>query len=155
MWLLRTVLFTCCFLNYLVVSVIFVWSCIFEQCAYAAVSITCQMYSIIFVPYQTAGFGVFAGRAFKKDEVVLRSWRTLFLPKNFPRRQAAWYYLFGHNKTHMALVLDYGSLVNHHESANTRHTGFNNIHFQVRRDFQCANRNVVKICSIYIYNRYT
>ena len=146
MWLLRTVLFTCCFLNYLVVSVIFVWSCIFEQCAYAAVSITCQMYSIIFVPYQTAGFGVFAGRAFKKDETVLRSWMTLFLPNNFPKSEAVDYYDFAHNKTHSALVLDYGSVANHHGCANAKAKDVNkketqneNVHFQVRTGFPSVN----------------
>lgn len=101
-----------------------------------------QLYPLLSIC--AAGIGVFAGRAFKKDEVVLRSWMTLFLPKSFPRRQDAWYYLIGHNETHMALPLDYGSLINHHECANTRMIGFNNIHYQVRRVFRCVNHNVLK-----------
>ena len=68
--------------------------------------------------FQTAGFGGFAGRAFKKDEVVLENWKTLYLPKNFPNRQSLKNYVFAYNKTHMALILDYGSVCNHHKSAN-------------------------------------
>ena len=67
---------------------------------------------------------------------------TLFLPKNFPQQLSIWYYSFGHNDTHVAIPLDYGSLLNHHESANTFHN--NDIHFQVRGFFQCANHNVQK-----------
>ena len=60
----------------------------------------------------------------------------LFLPKNFPNNQALYNYVFGYNETHIGLVLDYGSLFNHHESANaeaTRVTGSGNIDFYVRR----------------------
>ena len=57
---------------------------------------------------------------------------TLILPKNFP---GCLNHVFDYNATHNALVLDYGSVQNHHKSANTRarpFTGFNfNIHFQV------------------------
>ena len=107
-----------------------------------------------------AGFGVFAGRAFKKDEPVLRSWMTMFLPLNFPIDQAAWNYVFGLNETHKALALDYASVANHHESANTKVIHLlglkHNIEFQVRRDFQYANHNVLKIRSnAHIHNRYT
>ena len=107
------------------------------------------VYSIKLVPwFQTAGFGVFAGRAFKQYEIVLRSWMTLFLPNNFPKSEAIHNYIFGHNKTHRALVLDYGSLMNHRESANTKAISANetppktqneNIHFQVRAGFPCGN----------------
>ena len=47
-------------------------------------------------------------------------WKTLFLPKNFPKTQALRNYVFGHNETHMALALDYGSVLNHHESPNVK-----------------------------------
>ena len=85
--------------------------------------------------------GVFAGRAFKKDEIVLMSWMTLLLPENIVFNNAVWNYVFGHNETHSALALDYGSVANHHESANTRavHVLGHNLtyekgmHFQVRR----------------------
>ena len=67
-------------------------------------------------------------------------------------------YMFGHNKTHKALVIDYGSLLNHHESANTKAVlilGSNpNIHFKVCRGFQCVNRNILKISMrAHIHNR--
>ena len=81
---------------------------------------------------QTAGIGVFAGRDFKTDEIVLRSWMTLFLPKSFPRRQTLRCYSFGHNETHMALDLDYGSIINHHESANARAEAVDNMYYRVR-----------------------
>ena len=73
---------------------------------------------------------------------------TLFLPNNFPKSEAVHNYMFGHNKTHSALVLDYGSVLNHHESPNTKAKKVNkkppktqndNVHFQVRKDFPCAN----------------
>ena len=61
---------------------------------------------------------------------------TLLLPTNIIMGQATWNYAFGHNETHKALALDYGSIINHHESANTRAVHFsdfeNSIHFQVR-----------------------
>ena len=125
----------------------------FEQNAYAAVSIPCEFYrhSIKFTPwFQTAGFGVFAGRAFKQDEPVMRTWKTLYLPYNMPRTQVICNYIFGHNETHTALVIDYGSLCNHHDSPNAKavtvHEPVPNTHFQVRTGFECANRNVLKIC---------
>ena len=96
--------------------------------------------------FQTAGLGVFAGRAFKEDETVLRSWMTLFLPNNFPKSEAVDYYDFAHNKTHSALVLDYGSVANHHECANAKAKDMNkketqneNVHFEVRTGFPCGN----------------
>jgi hypothetical protein len=80
------------------------------------------------------------------------TWKTLFLPNNFPKSQALRNYVFGHNETHMSLVLDYGSVLNHHESANVRAVQFqpssNNVNFRVRMGFVCGNRNVLKICSM-------
>ena len=102
---------------------------------------------------QTAGFGVFAGHAFKKDAPLPVSWETLFLPRNFPDGQDLSNYIFDHNETHMGLVLDYGSLFNHHESANAKageeFLGSNKVHFQVRLVFQDAHCNVLKVFSIY------
>ena len=73
---------------------------------------------------------------------MLRSWKTLFLPRTLPRSQDPWHYTFGHNKTHMALSLDYASLVNHHEHFNAGAPpggiGPTGIYFQVRRGFQFA-----------------
>ena len=83
--------------------------------------------------FNTAGFGVFAGRAFRKDDIVLRSLMTLFLPNNFPSDQSTHRYVFDHNKTHMALDLDYGSLINHHESYNTKTA--DNVIYRVHRGF--------------------
>ena len=40
------------------------------------------------------------------------------MPANIPKNEALYYYVFDYNKTHMGLVLDYGSIANHHESAN-------------------------------------
>ena len=85
--------------------------------------------------FQTAGFGVFAGRAFKKDELIPVTWKTLLLPTNFPKSQALRNYVFNHNETHMALVIDYGSIMNHHEKANVEAVKFARSydgHFQVR-----------------------
>ena len=48
------------------------------------------------------------------------SWKILFLPKNFPGSEFVNNYMFGYNETHTLLVLDYGSLLNHHESANVK-----------------------------------
>ena len=86
------------------------------------------------------------------------TWKTLFLPKNFPKSQVLRNYVFGHNETHMGLVLDYGSVLNHHESANVKPAavpGSNNVHFQVRMGFQYANRNALKICSIHAHITHT
>ena len=153
-----------CILNKLVVLVISACSCAwkFEQCAYAAalylllMNFTGRLYSIKlkFAPwFQTAGFGVFAGRAFKQDETVLQSWITLFLPKNFPKTETVANYMFDHNKTHNALVLDYGSVFNHYESANTKAISIDepppkiqneNIYFQVRAGFPFGNHMLLK-----------
>ena len=108
-----------------------------------------------FAPWsQTAGFGVFAGRAFKKNELMPATWKTLFLPKNFPNSQALRHYVSGYNKTHMGLPLDYGPVFNHHENANVQASEAprsNNIYYRVRMGFVCANRNVLKICSMHTY----
>ena len=93
----------------------------------------------------TAGLGAFAGRAFKKDMMVLESSKTVFLTENFPESQVLGNYAFGYNKTHIGLVLDYGSLFNHHKSPNVKagetFPGSNKIHFQVyafsRGQLQC------------------
>ena len=61
---------------------------------------------------------MFAGRNFRKDDVVIRSWRTLLLPKTLPDNSVLWYYFFRHNETHISLPLGYGSLVNQHDSPN-------------------------------------
>ena len=77
------------------------------------------------------------------------SWKTLFLPKNFPSGQTIHNYVFGHNETHMGLVLDYGSLLNHHESPNVKAAevlGSNTVHFQVHTRFEYFHRNAVKKC---------
>ena len=65
---------------------------------------------------------------------------TLFLPENLPKSQPVRNYVFGHNETHMALALDYGSLINHHESANARSVSPD---FKVRRAFRLANHDVL------------
>ena len=94
--------------------------------------------------FQTAGFGIFAGRAFKKDVLLPVSWKTLFLPKNVPDNQVLRNYVFNHNETHNGLVLDYGSVLNHHESANVKAVHLseippgNDVQFQVRLDFVCV-----------------
>ena len=79
------------------------------------------------------------------------SWKTLFLPQNFPENQVLRNYVFGYNETHMALALDYGSILNHHESANAKAVRFfglppgNDLQFRVRMGFVCGNHNVLKI----------
>ena len=66
--------------------------------------------------------------------------KTLFLPENIPKNQVVYNYVFAYNETHMGLVLDYGSLFNHHESANVEAggnvAGSNNVQFQVRWVFK-------------------
>jgi len=89
-----------------------------------------QLY--LFLMNFTAGFGAFAGRALKTDEIVFRTWITLFLPRSFPQRQILQWYVFNHNKTHMALDLDYGSIINHYEHANARGVGVTNMHYRLR-----------------------
>ena len=159
-------LFKFCILNKLFVSVISACSCTwkFEQCFDATVFIPYEFYrysiKLKFAPwFQTAGLGVFAGRPFEKDVLVPASWKTLFLPKNFPNSEALCNYPFEYNKTHNGLVLDYASIFNHHESANVKAgeavPGSNNVYFQVRMGFQYANRNVLKICSIQCMHTYT
>ena len=53
-----------------------------------------------------------------------------------PSNQVVYNYIFNHNKTHKTLVIDYGSLCNHHDSPNTKaikDSGSKlNLHFQVR-----------------------
>ena len=71
------------------------------------------------------------------------SWKTLFLPQNFPKDQVFSNYILGESETHFSLVLDYGSLFNHHESANARAKaetvpGLKSIYVQVRMGFQYA-----------------
>ena len=102
--------------------------------------------------FQTAGFGVFAGRDFKKDEVVVSSWMTLFLPNTFPGGLPPWYYAQNHNKTHVVLPLGHGLIANHHESANVikdwADNSKDNFVFKVRY----ANHNVhSKHLERYIY----
>ena len=81
---------------------------------------------------------------------------TLFLPSNFPKSQIVLNYVFGYNETHSALAVDYGSLVNHHDSFNVEASGDDDTQFHVRRGF--TNHNVLQICSMYafthIHNRY-
>ena len=121
----------------------------FEQCAYAAVSIRYEFsIKLKFAPwFQTAGFGVFAGCPFKKSELLPKTWKTLFLPQNFPKGQFLRNYVFGHNDTHMALALDYGSVMNHHDDPNVQAVHFaefppgNDVQFRVCLGFVCWNRN--------------
>ena len=76
---------------------------------------------------------------------MLASWKTLFLPENFLNtRQVLGNYVFAYNETHMSLILDYGSVLNHHESANVEAAkvpGSKNLHFQVLMGCLCVNRN--------------
>ena len=108
----------------------------------------------------TGGFGVFAGRDFRKGAVVIRSWKTLALPKTWPDNSVLWYYFFGHNETHLSLSLSYGSLTNNHESANIQYFQYFSTEaaatksgFVVRDDFQRGNRNVlnIRMYCIHIY----
>ena len=77
-------------------------------------------------------------------------------------------YVFGHNQTHMALALDYGSVLNHHEDANVQACHFaefppgNDVQFQVCLGFVCGNviflKNAVGMhasAHINTHNRYT
>ena len=59
---------------------------------------------------------------------------ALFLPKNLPPDLSPWNYVFQHNETHVALPLDYGGILNHHDSPNTKvvFAGKSSMHFQVR-----------------------
>ena len=63
---------------------------------------------------------------------------TLFLPKNFPSGPFfPWDYAFEYNDTHIAVALDYGSIINHHESPNAEKVWLDaardTISFAVRR----------------------
>ena len=124
-----------------------------------SLSIPSHFYAIKSAPsFQTAGLGVFAGLAFEKNVLLPVSWKTLYLPNNFPNGLAVRNYVFNHNETHIGLVLDYGSLLNHHESANVQagrdvSESNDNVLFQVRMGFQCANRNNLKICNIHACTR--
>ena len=84
--------------------------------------------------FQTVGIGVFAGRAFKKDEIVFRSWMTLYLPENFPKSEAISNYVW----PPLTLPLNYGPIANHHESYNTEQiktSEFGDYNFHVRSGF--------------------
>ena len=84
---------------------------------------------------------------------------TLYLPNNLPKSQVVHNYVFGHNVTHMGLVIDYGSLLNHHESANVKALTVSrrgpNLVFLVRRGFHCTNRNVLNISMYECMHTYT
>ena len=92
------------------------------------------------------------------------TWKTLFLPKNIPQNQGLINYVFHYNETHTALVLDYGSVFNHHESANVRTVEIlpsDNVYFRVRMGFvffvcesQCSKRYAVCMHA-HIHNGYT
>ena len=75
---------------------------------------------------------------------------TLLLPKNICEN-----YVFAYNETHAALILDYGSVINHHESPNVEAIHFsdfpplNDVHFRVRMGVVCGYRNVLQICSLF------
>ena len=75
---------------------------------------------------------------------MLRTWITLFLPKNLPDDLSFRHYRFGYNETHTAVPLNYGSILNHHESANTRLT---NMNFYVRGVFNVQIVTFLKICT--------
>ena len=119
--------------------------CAYEFCRYSI--------KLKFAPsFQTAGFGVFAGRDFEQDEVVPAIWKALFLPQNFPVSQVLHNYVFEYNETHMLLVIDYGSILNHHESANVKPVvvpGTDVAYFRVRMGFRCESRNVLKIYNMH------
>ena len=67
----------------------------------------------------------------------MRSATTIFLPRNIPGLQTPLWYGFGHNKTHMVLDLDYGSVINHHESANAEAIRVKSMHYRVRGMSMC------------------
>ena len=57
----------------------------------------------------------------------------IFLPtKNMPGLQILLCYGFGCNKTHMVLDLDYGSIINHHESVNVEAVNIVHMFYRVR-----------------------
>ena len=53
-------------------------------------------------------------------------------------------YVFGHNETHLMLDLDYGSIINHHESANARASGDNDYMYYLVR-VQWTSSHVLKL----------
>ena len=84
------------------------------------------------------------------------AWKTLILPNNFPHSQVLRNYVFGHNQTHVALALDFGSVLNHHEDANVQAVHFtdlppqNDVQFRVCITcFVCGNLDVLKKCSMH------
>ena len=77
---------------------------------------------------------------------MLRSSTTLVLPGTIPGLQTPLYYSFGHNRTHIVLDLDYGSIINHHESANAEAMRVDNMYYAVRGFFMCESEQ--KLCSI-------
>ena len=87
------------------------------------------------------------------------------MPENLPPSQVLHNYAFNYNDTHMALIIDYGSVLNHHESANAQAVRISQLapvrklQFQVRMGFVCGNRNVLKsavcMCAITELNIHT
>ena len=73
----------------------------------------------------------------------------LFLPRNIPGLQTLQCYTFRKNQTHMVLDLDYGSMINHHESANAEAIRVINMYYRVRGflmcELQCSKANVAYI----------
>ena len=67
----------------------------------------------------------------------MRSSMILFLPRNIQGLQTLRFYVFGHNQTHMVLDLDYGSMMNHHESANAEAIRVINMYYRVRGFLMC------------------
>ena len=104
----------------------------------AAVVVMCMRPRILNFPTHCliAGFGVFAGRDFNKDDIVMWSWKTISFPRDMPQHLSPWYYVFGTNDTHVALPLGYGSVANHHEFANAANVysdeSYENVVFEVR-----------------------
>ena len=62
------------------------------------------------------------------------------MPKGLLGTSILWYYVFGHNETHAALSISYGSLLNNHESANLAYASVQHdktkTGFKVRDGFQ-------------------
>ena len=71
---------------------------------------------------------------------MLRSRVTLSLPGGNPGLQTLRCYAFAHNKTHMGVDLDYGSIINHHESANTEAIGIKKMYYRVREFLMCESQ---------------
>ena len=64
--------------------------------------------------------------------MVIRTWVTLFLSRSVSKDLIFRHYNFAFNVTHAAVPLNYGSILNHHESANMR---LNNMNLYVRGIF--------------------